>query len=444
MPMLDFPGAKLQKLGPSGEKIVANAVPGLDAFGGEGPKIKNVVSTATSTIGNELLSFAQSLQGHGEDLKYPLETGNPAYQSRVKFQVFEFRSKQDGVTQKSHVKQPTDNLSTNTGLVDGTEHAEEFANLGPSTTASQSLKKPLSPDEEDEALEIAERGISAQTEKALAGAAAQEDSITDTAIGKAAIAAVSGGLDFQLKRDEPIVDLYMPISFNYADGVQYENASLGASGAVTEALVNAGADVAVGAGKAVADLYENAKGSFFDLLDGNVDIASEASRFSLQRINEIFNPLSGIKNAVTGATRMIINPNVRALFRGVNLREFAFQFKFIADSAQEAEQVRKIIKHFRKQLYPDTFGASFNVGGTTVNADVGYKFPHVFQISFHHRGSRNLKLPKFKYCYLRNVNHTINPTGGALRRDGQPNEIDLTLSFVEYKALTKQDIEQGF
>ena len=33
--MLDFPGAKLQKLGPSGEKIVANAVPGLDAFGGE-------------------------------------------------------------------------------------------------------------------------------------------------------------------------------------------------------------------------------------------------------------------------------------------------------------------------------------------------------------------------------------------------------------------------
>ena len=43
--MLDFPGAKLQKLGPSGEKIVANAVPGLDAFGGEGPKIKNVLST---------------------------------------------------------------------------------------------------------------------------------------------------------------------------------------------------------------------------------------------------------------------------------------------------------------------------------------------------------------------------------------------------------------
>ena len=71
--MLDFPGAKLQKLGPSGEKIVANAVPGLDAFGGEGPKIKNVLSTATSTVGNELLAFAQSLQGHGEDLKYPLE-----------------------------------------------------------------------------------------------------------------------------------------------------------------------------------------------------------------------------------------------------------------------------------------------------------------------------------------------------------------------------------
>ncbi len=38
----------------------------------------------------------------------------------------------------------------------------------------------------------------------------------------------------------------------------------------------------------------------------------------------------------------------------------------------------------------------------------------------------------------------INPTGGTFRRDGQPNEIDLNLSFVEFKTLTQKDIAEGF
>ena len=49
-------------------------------------------------------------------------------------------------------------------------------------------------------------------------------------------------------------------------------------------------------------------------------------------------------------------------------------------------------------------------------------------------------IPKIHFCYLRTVSTTVNPTGGAMRRDGAPNEIDLTLSFVEYKTLKKDDI----
>ena len=30
-----------------------------------------------------------------------------------------------------------------------------------------------------------------------------------------------------------------------------------------------------------------------------------------------------------------------------------------------------------------------------------------------------------------------------MRRDGSPNEIDLTLSFVEYKTLKKDDVRLG-
>ena len=113
----------------------------------------------------------------------------------------------------------------------------------------------------------------------------------------------------------------------------------------------------------------------------------------------------------------------------------------IAESQQEALTIQKIIKHFRREMYPAVYSANLNTG---VSADLGYKFPNVFQINFKHKGSTNTKLPKIKYCYLRGVTHTVNPTGGTFRRDGQPNEIDLNLSFVEFKTLTQKDIDEGF
>ena len=48
-----------------------------------------------------------------------------------------------------------------------------------------------------------------------------------------------------------------------------------------------------------------------------------------------------------------VNPNTRSLFKNVAIREFAFQFKFIAKSKKEADEVRKIIKFFRTELYPE-------------------------------------------------------------------------------------------
>ena len=42
------------------------------------------------------------------------------------------------------------------------------------------------------------------------------------------------------------------------------------------------------------------------------------------------------------------------------------------------------------------------------------------------------------------MSHTINPTGGGFKVDGKPNEIDLTLSFVENQTLDRADIEAGF
>ena len=145
---------------------------------------------------------------------------------------------------------------------------------------------------------------------------------------------------------------------------------------------------------------------------------------------------TGVANALTLQNRTIINPNIRALFKGVGLREFTFQFKMIARSQLEAEVIRQIIEHFRTEMYPE----ALDVGG----ADIGFRFPNLFEIIFNYKGVPNKNMPKLMLCYLRNVSTTINPTGGAFRRDGQPNEVDLTLSFVEHRTLDKRDIKDGY
>ena len=73
-----------------------------------------------------------------------------------------------------------------------------------------------------------------------------------------------------------------------------------------------------------------------------------------------------------------------------------------------------------------------------------FNFPNAFKIRFNFKGVENQNLPKFKECYLRTMSHTINPTGGGFKVDGKPNEIDLTLSFVENQTLDKDDIKAGF
>ena len=55
----------------------------------------------------------------------------------------------------------------------------------------------------------------------------------------------------------------------------------------------------------------------------------------------------------------------------------------------------------------------------------------------------NRNLPQPLMCYLRNVSTTYNQGSMVFHEDGQPTEVDLTLSFTEFRALTRQDIIYG-
>ena len=184
------------------------------------------------------------------------------------------------------------------------------------------------------------------------------------------------------------------------------------------------------------------------VLAGQVKIAaaaeSETARLGASRLISAIpgmNLNQGLGAAAGLANRIIVNPNVRKLFNGVTVREFTFQFKMIPTSPEEGEIIQKIIKLFRKEMYPRAF--KIPVGGES-NVSLGYNFPNAFKIKFNFKDSENRNIPKLLPCYLRNVSHTINPTGGGFKNDGKANETDLTLAFVEHRAIEQQDIEKGY
>lgn len=463
-----FPATKtgILKKGSSGENLSFAD----DAQGSLSRNFKTVTSTGTSENRSEELPKSQALRSRGETFQFPQKTGDPAYQARVSFKMYALKPNQPGASSKSHIKTLEDNLAPK-----GTnQFFSNDANLSIGPQTINSSIETLEGDD-DEALEALERrldnagavasrnnivagGVDGVAQAAVSrGATAVSQGTTisgaaldkfkallgpavDNNLTKAGLNVLQGGLSFQPVTEAPIVDMYFPLTLQYVDTAAYDgNAELGFFGASAAAAAEAGAGILGSTLGALVDGTTNV----FDIFRGNSKLGEAATRLSAARgINAIGSlGATGIRNALTLQNRVVVNPNVRALFRGVALREFTFQFKMIAESAAEAETVRQIVKHFRKEMYPDSFSANIANG---VSADLGYKFPNVFKITFKYRGSENKKLPQIKYCYLRNVSHSINPTGGTFRRDGQANEIDLTLSFIEYKTLTRKDIDEGF
>lgn len=237
------------------------------------------------------------------------------------------------------------------------------------------------------------------------------------------------GVSYKLSKVAPIVDMYIPLSLTYNDGAQYENANLNAIGAGTLAGMQNADGIFASAYNALAEGIGSAFGYIMD-----PSLSGDAARLAAIRASRVI-PSAGFQAAVSIGVQRTMNPNTRALFKGVNLREFSFNFKMIANSQREAIMIERIVDHFRTELYPDVINA--------LNVPVAYTMPNAFSIQFTHHGAE-AKMPKLEYCFLRNVQTVYNATGAAFHPDGRPNEVDMTLNFVEMRTLNKKDIMAGY
>jgi len=237
--------------------------------------------------------------------------------------------------------------------------------------------------------------------------------------------------DLRAYRDlsRPAIQLFFPPSLQYNDAVNYNSANLGGAGMAATAAINSGSSILGAIGSGLSEGIE----SIFNLATGS--ISAEATKVGAARLAKKFP--GGTANAVSSALQTGMNPGTRLLFDQPSMRSFAFSFKLIPTSPQEAITIRSIIENFRFQMYPREIDVSEGV-------PIGYEFPNIYRIEFAFDGG-TLQIPKIQYCYLKDVQAAYNSTsGGVFFEDGHPTEIDLNLTFLEYRALSKRDIEAGF
>lgn len=239
------------------------------------------------------------------------------------------------------------------------------------------------------------------------------------------------------------VTLPLPRDIRFSDNAQYETANLGTIGGAVEGALEgqnpfagatqtgqfmstASAIAAQAIAKGVGEATGAAIGAAVGRGPGAILGTSVAG-----------NTFDGMSPAVRSATRIATAPNQRTLFSQVNIRNFAFAFKMIANNEQEAREIKNIVKFFRQELYPE----KIPLGESGV--PLGYKFPNMFEIDIKNRFGEN---PAFKIqrCYLRDIQTSFNATAGGMHTDGQFIEVDISLSFQEIVALDKAKVRDGY
>ena len=132
----------------------------------------------------------------------------------------------------------------------------------------------------------------------------------------------------------------------------------------------------------------------------------------------------------------IINPNMELLFDAPTIRAFKFQFKMTPRNRNEAEQIRLIIRAFKRNMAPKAKGGTEKENGWFL------KSPNVFELRYRTGNMDHKYLHKFKQCLLTDI--SVNYTGDGVYstyEDGSPVSYLMDLSFKELEPIYDIDYD---
>ena len=362
-------------------------------------------------------TFSSGFGGVNKRLEYPLENQSD-YLGRITFTP---------VVEDAHRVNMSDNVESLVTVVKeeikefGRDLADVFTGGGDAPTDREITDN----------LDAAAAGT-LQSETALS--AANQRNFTNSFYGrdKMKSAPAFNAEDLTLDTGKKI-SLYLPRAIQIQDTVSYDNQfQLGLIGGAIEAGLK---DKGI-AGSIVGAIANEAGGLANTVLGRSGGMSPEAAGILSGKIAQKI-PIIGDQagGAIRSQTGLTTNPNTRAIFRDVPIRNFSFSFQLIPTSQNEAIAIEEIIKTFRTELYPDALRAG--------NVNVGYKFPNRFVIKVKYN-NRDIRGIKFLPVYLQSFNAVYNAASGGMHSDGRFSGVDISMAFTETRAISKADVKAGY
>lgn len=188
-----------------------------------------------------------------------------------------------------------------------------------------------------------------------------------------------------------------------------------------------------------------------DMIDNGMDLA----QYALRKTAKIGGLVEGdrLLNTIEAGSKKVENPYKEQLFKNMEFRKFAFDYKFMPKNREEAMQILGTPKYtagyigrpaetnvgilhtFLRHMHPERSG-----GGMFLH------YPSEFLIVYYHNGKENQFVRKISNCALTNMSIDYGAEGFTTFQgtDGMPTEITIRLEFLELEALTYERIERGY
>lgn len=143
--------------------------------------------------------------------------------------------------------------------------------------------------------------------------------------------------------------------------------------------------------------------------------------------------VTDLKSIMSASSKTALNPFKEVIFESVDFRKFAFKYKFMPKSLEEARTVEDIIKLFKFHMHPElSAGKLFFI------------YPSEFNITYYYAGKENKFFHKFAPCVLESMEVNYGGEQFSTFKDGFPTEINMSLTFGETEILTKKMINKGY
>lgn len=239
-------------------------------------------------------------------------------------------------------------------------------------------------------------------------------------VGAAAIVGSQASFQRPMKRLTTAIALHVPNQLLTSYRMNWSDEEMGLTGAL--AALSTNPEIS----RKLQQFSENKSGS------SAVDAASEIAKGAGSAIASVVLQQDAALSAFSG---LAANPRKEQLFKSVDFRRFTMEYQFSPRSAQEANNVKEIIRLFKYHMHPEFKDPSSFL----------YIYPSEFEIFVYTGTQENQNIHRFTTSVLTELTVNYTPNGNFTTfADGTPTQINVNMSFVEIALLNKERIQEGF